>query len=73
MSFTFAQFGDGEISHLQSTVELNQSKRRCKHEKSGPVQWMSLNLFNVWSSVKTERFALRFPIATFADIKHGLV
>lgn len=62
--FTFAEFGDGEIFHLQSTVELNQSKRRCKHEESGPVQWMSLTV---------ERFALRFPKATFADILHGLV
>lgn len=73
MSFTFAEFGDGEIFHLQSTVELDQSKIRCKHEESGPMQWMSLNLFNVQSSVKTERFAMRFPKVTFADILHGLV
>lgn len=73
VSFTSAEFGDGEIFHLQSTVELNQSKIRCKHEESGPVQRVSLNLFNVHSSVKTEQFALRFPKATFPDILHGLV
>lgn len=64
---------NGEIFHLLSTVELNQSKGRHKNEESGPMQWMSLNLFNVRSSVKTELFALGFPKATFAHILHGLV
>lgn len=61
VSFTSAEFGDGEIFHLQSTVELNQSKIRCKHEERGPVQWMMV------------QFSLRFPKATFPDILHGLV